>query len=265
MTKDLDQYLQDAKQLHASEANYFDYIVRPTNTLSISEMEEHVNQTSQNDSLTAKQEFIDETESAINISESLKADTSHPLKWQVVANSTSHQGIKLDANLQDDQLQDPMEQDTLTYDADVFHDDHDHTVIDTIADGTSIQPEKPVTELFPTGDVTVPNEKVGCVFVSIHLQQFLEEYPPPSDKQTFLDIYHMLSLLDKYLYDNPKQHTHCMSPNNEYVALLKYAIHLNIDISMFPTVWAVLFILLDTQDGNLEYVKLYPGRVQQIL
>ena len=65
----------------------------------------------------------------------------------------------------------------------------------------------------------------------------------------------MLSLLDRYLYDNPKQHTYCMSPNNEYVALLKYAIHLHIDISMFPTVWAVLSILLDAQDSNLEYVK----------
>ena len=66
----------------------------------------------------------------------------------------------------------------------------------------------------------------------------------------------MLSLLNKYLYDNPKEHTHCMSLNNEYVALLKYAICLNIDISTFPTVWAVLSILLDTQDSNLEYVKL---------
>ena len=66
----------------------------------------------------------------------------------------------------------------------------------------------------------------------------------------------MMSLLDKYLYDNPKQYTHCMSSNNEYVALLKYAIHLNIDLSMFPTVWALFSILLDTQDGNLEYVKL---------
>ena len=47
-----------------------------------------------------------------------------------------------------------------------------------------------------------------------------------------------------------------MSSNNEYVALLKYAIHLNIDLSTFPTVWAVLSILLDTQDSNLEYVKL---------
>ena len=47
-----------------------------------------------------------------------------------------------------------------------------------------------------------------------------------------------------------------MSLDNEYVALLKYAIHLNIDINTFPTVWAVLSILLDTQDGNLEYIKL---------
>ena len=101
----------------------------------------------------------------------------------------------------------------------------------------------------------IPNEKVGCIFVTIHLQQYLEEYWPPSDKQTFLDIYHMLSLLDRYLYDNPKQHTNCMSPDNEYVVLLKYAMCLHIDISMLPTVWAVLSILLDTEDSNLEYIK----------
>ena len=64
----------------------------------------------------------------------------------------------------------------------------------------------------------------------------------------------MLSLLDKYLYDNPKQHTHCMSCDNEYVALLKYAICLNVALSTFSTLWAVLSILLYTQDGYLEYV-----------
>ena len=128
--------------------------------------------------------------------------------------------------------------------------------MDIIADGNTIQLEKPITELFPTDDVTIPNEKVGCVFVTIHLQQFLERYTPLSDKQAFLDIYHMLSLLDKYLYDNPKQNTHCMSLDNEYIALLKYAICFNIDISTFPNVWTVLSILLDTQDSNLEYVKL---------
>ena len=65
----------------------------------------------------------------------------------------------------------------------------------------------------------------------------------------------MLALLDKYLYNNPKQHTHCISSDNECVALLKYAICLNVDLSMFPTLWAVLSILLDTQDGNLEHIK----------
>ena len=177
-------------------------------------MEEQVNQTSQNNLLTAKQEFIDETESAINIPESLKTDTGHPLQQQVVSNGTSQQGINLDANLQHDQLQDEDKQDTIIHDADVLHDDYDHTAIDNIADGTTIQMEKPITKLFPVDNVTIPNEKVGCVFVTIPLQQFLEGYPPPSDKQAFLDIYHMLSLLDKYLYDNPKQHTHCMSPDN---------------------------------------------------
>ena len=27
----------------------------------------------------------------------------------------------------------------------------------------------------------------------------------------------MLSLLDQYLYNNPRQHTYCMLPDNEYV------------------------------------------------
>ena len=47
-----------------------------------------------------------------------------------------------------------------------------------------------------------------------------------------------------------------MSSDNEYVILLKYAIHLNIDLSMFLILCAVLSILLDTQDGKREYVKL---------
>ena len=65
----------------------------------------------------------------------------------------------------------------------------------------------------------------------------------------------MLSLLDKHLYDNPKQHTHCMSSDNEYVTLLKYAISLNIDLTTFPTLWAVLSILVDTQHDKHEYIK----------
>ena len=47
-----------------------------------------------------------------------------------------------------------------------------------------------------------------------------------------------------------------MSSDNEYVILLKYAIHLNIDLSTFLTLWAVLSFLLDTQDGKGEHIKI---------
>ena len=43
--------------------------------------------------------------------------------------------------------------------------------------------------------------------------------------------------------------------DNEYATLLRYAICLNIDLTMFPTLWAVVCILLDTQDGKCKYVK----------
>ena len=114
---------------------------------------------------------------------------------------------------------------------------------------------KPDIEPFATDDIMIPNEKVGCTFVTMRLQEFLEEYPPSSDKQAFLNIFHMLSLLDRYLYDNPRQHIYCMSLDNEYVTLLYHEMCLHIDIRTFTTVWAVLSFLLDTQDNNLEYVK----------
>ena len=101
----------------------------------------------------------------------------------------------------------------------------------------------------------MPTENVGCTLVTSYLKQFLEDYPSSSAKQVFLDIYHMQSLLDKYLYDHLKQHTHCISSDNEYVTLIQYAIHLHIDLTTFPTLWAVLSILLDTQDSKHEYVK----------
>ena len=64
----------------------------------MSEMEEQVNKTSLNNLPTAKQVSTDKTELAINILET-------------VPKSMSQQGIDLDTNLQDDQLQDEDEQD----------------------------------------------------------------------------------------------------------------------------------------------------------
>ena len=232
MSKDLDKYLQDAEQRRAVEVNYFDDITRPTNTSLMSEAMEQVNDSSENNLPPDKQESMEEVESAINIPESLKIDTGHTLQHQPVLRSTSQHGTNTDKNCQQHLSRDQAEQDT-----DIHQDEDEQSTKDTVAEATSTQSEQLLTVFLPTNEVTIPTEKVGCIFVTSHLQQFLEDYPPETDKHAFLDVYHMLSLLDKYLYDNPKQHTHCMSSDNEYVTLLKYAIHLNIDLSTFPTLW----------------------------
>ena len=79
VTKGLDKYLQDAEQLCALEVNYFDDTARPTNTSLRSEATEQVNESFENNLPTAKQESMEEVESAINIPKSLKIDTSHTL------------------------------------------------------------------------------------------------------------------------------------------------------------------------------------------
>ena len=68
-------------------------------------------------------------------------------------------------------------------------------------------------------------------------------------------IYEILKVLDTYLIDNPQQHQYCMSPDSEYISLIMYTTKLEIDLCNFPTIWAVLSILLDTKSNKLQYVK----------
>ena len=76
-----------------------------------------------------------------------------------------------------------------------------------------------------------------------------------SKEKTFKQIYEILQVLNTYLIDNPQQHIHCMSPYNEYVSLIMYAITIEIDLCNFLAIWAVLSILLDTQSNTLQHVK----------
>ena len=77
VSKDPNKYLQDAEQCHALELNYFDDTTRPTNISSMSEAAEQVNESFKYNLPSAKQESMEEVESAVNIPESLKIDTSH--------------------------------------------------------------------------------------------------------------------------------------------------------------------------------------------
>ena len=114
---------------------------------------------------------------------------------------------------------------------------------------------KPVTAAFISNLVQIPTEQVGCLQVTHQLQEFLDQYPPKSTEKAFEHFYQILQVLDKYLVDNPKQHQHCMSPDNEYITLIAHAIILGIYLCNFLAIWAVLSILLDTMSSDLKYVQ----------
>ena len=46
-----------------------------------------------------------------------------------------------------------------------------------------------------------------------------------------------------------------MLPDSEYITLITNATTLEIDLSNFPAIWAVLSILLDTMSSDLQYVQ----------
>ena len=130
-----------------------------------------------------------------------------------------------------------------------------NTAIDNTSDDPTTVMGKPVTTAFVTDDICIPTEKVVCLQVTRQLQEFLNHFPTESIEKAFEQIYQILQVLDAYLIDNPQQHQYCMSPDSEYVSLIKYATKLEIDLCNFPAIWAVLSILIDTKSNELQYVK----------
>ena len=144
------------------------------------------------------------------------------------------------------------EGDTILYIQGDSEDEQFNTAIDDTSDDPMIVMGKPLTTAFVSVNVCVPTEKVGCLQVT---NQFLIHFPPESKEKAFEQIYKILQVLNAYLIDNPRQHIHCMSPDNEYVSIIMYAITIKIDLCNFLAIWAVLSILLDTQSNTLQHVK----------
>ena len=191
VSKGLDKYLQDAEQHCALELNYFDDTTSPTSAELSLEDAEQASQSSKCNPSSAKQKSIEETDSAMNILESLKIDIGCTSRCLSQACTDADKKCQQSMTPEDDE-----------HDTDAQQEDNEHSVEDVTREPTSMHSEQLCTMLTCADEVIMPTKKVSCILVTSHLQQFLEDYPPPSDKQAFLDIYHILSLLDKYLYDN---------------------------------------------------------------
>ena len=147
------------------------------------------------------------------------------------------------------------EGDTIPYIQGDLEDEQFNTAIDDTSDDPMIVMGKPLTTTFVSAKVHIPTEQVGCLQVTNRLRDFLSHFPPESKEKAFEQIYEILQVSNAYLIDNPQQHIHCMSPDNEYVSLIMYTTTIKIDLCNFPAIWAVLSILLDTQSNTLPHVK----------
>ena len=145
--------------------------------------------------------------------------------------------------------------DTIPYIQWDSEDEQFNTAIDDTSNNPMIVMGKPFTTAFVSVNVRVPMEQVGCLQVTNCLREFLSHFPPESKEKAFEQIYEILQVLNAYLTDNPQQHIHCMSPDNEYVSLIMYPNTIKIDLCNFLAIWAVLSILLDTQSNTLPHVK----------
>ena len=145
--------------------------------------------------------------------------------------------------------------DTIPYIQGDSEDEQFNTANDITSDDLMIIMGKLLTTAFVSANVHIPTEQVGCLQVTNHLREFLSHFPPESKEKAFGQIYKILQVLNTYLIDNPQQHIHCMSPDNEYMSLIMYANTIEIDLCNFPAIWAVLSILLDTQSNTLQHVK----------
>ena len=87
------------------------------------------------------------------------------------------------------------------------------------------------------------------------LQDYLHAYLQPSQADTYSQIEGMAQWLDMYLNKYLAQYINCMTSDSEFVAFVNHAIQLALDLTTCPNIWAVLSILLETQDFNMPYVQ----------
>ena len=86
------------------------------------------------------------------------------------------------------------------------------------------------------------------------LQDYLHAYPPPTQADAYSQIQGIAQWLDMYLGKYLAQYINCMTSDSEFVAFINHAIQLALDLPTYPNIWAVLLILLETQDINASSV-----------
>ena len=135
-----------------------------------------------------------------------------------------------------------------------MQEDNYHTAIDDDEQDDTIQFGNPITQPFLSISIRVPITEIGCLSFTQMLQDYLQAYPPLTHADAYLQIQGMAQWLDVYLSKYPAQYIDCMTSASEFIAFVNHAIQLALYLTTYPNIWAVLSILLETQDVNASYV-----------
>ena len=242
LTTEVDKYLQEVAEKHEMDVNYFDGQHMATNTISHQQNVDSVELGT--DEIL---ELIDH-----DTDEMSETNIEHYIRYNDELETIPAESDKdVPVTVQGD----GDEVDTILYVPGDSEDEQFNTAINGTSNDPMIVMGKPLTTPFVSSNVCIPTEKVGCLQVSNQLREFLNHFPLESKEKAFEQIYEILQVLEAYLIHNPQQHIHCMSPDNEYVSLIMYAITIEIDLCNFPAIRAVLSFLLDTQSNTLQHVK----------
>ena len=171
----------------------------------------------------------------------VEVDTSE--KQPQIANTNSQVEEQQEPDIPDDQT------------SRASQDDNYQTAIDDDEPDDTIQFGNLVTQLFLSRSVRVPIIEVGCLSFTQMLQNYLRAYPLPSHADAYLQIQQMAQWLDVYLSKYPAQYINYMTSDSEFVAFVNHTIQLTHDLTVYPNIWAVLLILLETQDVNASYMQ----------
>ena len=198
ITSKIDKYLQDAAEKHERDDNYFDGWHMATNTSSL---QQEANFLEQDD---------DAEDNEVKVPESNGHDTSvhcasppgHNIQYQDELKTIPEEE---EEDPQMEEKQDVVDQDMVVSTPDESEEEPFNMAIDDTSDDPTIVMGKPVTTAFVSDDVHIPTEKVGCSQVTSQLQDFLNHFPPESIEKAFEQIYQILQVLDAYLINNPQQ------------------------------------------------------------
>ena len=196
ITSEIDKYLQEVAERCERDDNYFDGWHVATNTSSLQQEANLIEQDNEDDE--------------VRVLESNGQDTgkygANPTEHNIQYQDESETIPEEEEDPQKAEKQDVDNLDMVVYTPDESEEEPFNTAIDDTSEDPTIVMGKLVTTAFVSDDVHIPTEKVGFSQVTSQLQEFLNHFPPESKEKAFEQIYQILQTLDTYLIDNPQQH-----------------------------------------------------------